>query len=188
MYARDTRTLIVNILAITPLLYLTLYYMVVETSQPLIVFLSITLLLLGIWYNRYTLVVAVVLIATATLYNISLGPLCLSSWLLGIIVSPKTSIVDLVLAYVVAISSIDYVLGLNYVEVALALPVIVLILSKTNLHVDKIIEVVSFSTIIVALVIALSKTTTTYPALNMYAASTITIILLAEKIARLSRK
>ncbi len=174
-----------SITAITPLLLVISYGIVYVLGYPYHCLVAVVVLVvLGLKYNRYTFTASIVLNGAITVFDPHLGVLCLASWLLGVSASSKTAITDMVLSLTIGIVCVDYVLGLEYMEIVASTPLIVLFASRIGVSLDKAIGATSIALILLSIAITLAKTTSTYLVLDIIAATSITIILVVERIVK----
>ena len=163
------------------------YYILYTMNIVLHVYILISiLLLLGLYFNRYTFAMSLVILSYLTLTLPSLGVYGLTMWLIGVICAKPTSFVDAVIAFTVMASGLSLVTDLGLMEIILLTPLAVYILGLTGLDLIHSPRLLGLSLLLIAVAIVVAKVTNSNTVLDVYALSTIVSILLLEKITKVS--
>lgn len=173
-----------GVLASTPIV-LTLFYKLADLGVGYYVYLlALTLILLGLYFNRYTFMLCVVLLSYLTVLSPHIGVLGLIAWLVGITWSRTTSLVDVVVAFTVIVASLGIVANWGLLELALTTPLAVHVLDLAGLGLAKSSNMLGLALLLVAGTIVLAKATGSSILLDLYASSIIASIVVLERIAR----
>lgn len=173
-------------IASAPIL-LVVYYILYTMNIVLHVYILVSiLLLLGLYFNRYTFTISLVILSYLTLILPSLGVYGLTMWLIGLICAKPTSFVDLVIAFTVIVSSLSLVIDLGLTVIILLTPLAVYILGLTGVDLIHSPRFLGLSLLLVAIAVVVAKVTNSNTVLDVYALSTITSILLLERITKAS--
>lgn len=163
------------------------YYTLYTMNIVLHVYILISiLLLLGLYFNRYTFAMSLVILSYLTLTLPSLGVYGLTMWLIGVICAKPTSFVDAVIAFTVMASGLSLVTDLGLMEIVLLTPLAVYILGLTGLDLIHSPRLLGLSLLLIAVAVVVAKVTNSNIVLDVYALSTIVSILLLEKITKVS--
>jgi len=163
------------------------YYTLYTMNIVLHVYILISiLLLLGLYFNRYTFAMSLVILSYLTLTLPSLGVYGLTMWLIGVICAKPTSFVDAVIAFTVMASGLSLVTDLGLMEIILLTPLAVYILGLTGLDLIHSPRLLGLSLLLIAVAVVVAKVTNSNIVLDVYALSTIASILLLEKITKVS--
>ena len=163
------------------------YYTLYTMNIVLHVYILISiLLLLGLYFNRYTFATSLVILSYLTLTLPSLGVYGLTMWLIGVICAKPTSFVDAVIAFTVMASGLSLVTDLGLMEIVLLTPLAVYILGLTGLDLIHSPRLLGLSLLLIAVAVVVAKVTNSNIVLDVYALSTIVSILLLEKITKVS--
>jgi len=163
------------------------YYILYTMNIVLHVYILISiLLLLGLYFNRYTFAMSLVILSYLTLTLPSLGVYGLTMWLIGVICAKPTSFVDAVIAFTVMASGLSLVTDLGLMEIILLTPLAVYILGLTGLDLIHSPRLLGLSLLLIAVAVVVAKVTNSNIVLDVYALSTIVSILLLEKITKVS--
>ena len=163
------------------------YYILYTMNIVLHVYILISiLLLLGLYFNRYTFAMSLVILSYLTLTLPSLGVYGLTMWLIGVICAKPTSFVDAIIAFTVMASGLSLVTDLGLMEIILLTPLAVYILGLTGLDLIHSPRLLGLSLLLIAVAIVVAKVTNSNTVLDVYALSTIVSILLLEKITKVS--
>ncbi len=163
--------------------YYTLYTMNIVLHVYILIFI---LLLLGLYFNRYTFAMSLVILSYLTLTLPSLGVYGLTMWLIGVICAKPASFVDAVIAFTVMASGLSLVTDLGLMEIILLTPLAVYILGLTGLDLIHSPRLLGLSLLLIAVAVVVAKVTNSNIVLDVYALSTIVSILLLENITKVS--
>lgn len=144
------------------------------------------LLLLGLYFNRYTFIISLAILSYLTLMSPSLGVYGLTMWLIGLICAKPTSFVDVVIAFTVMVGSLSLVIDLGLTVIILLTPLAVYVLGLTGVDLIHSPRFLGLSLLLITIAVVVAKVTDSDTVLNVYALSTITSILLLERIIKAS--
>lgn len=173
-----------GVLASTPIV-LALLYKLVDLGVDLhVYFLVLMLISLGLYFNKYTFTLSIILLSYLTVLSPHVGVLGLIAWLVGITCSRTTSFIDIVVAFSIMVAGLGIVTSWGPLELVLFTPLAVYVLDLTDLGVVEGSNMLGLSLLLVAGTIVLAKATSSSILLDLYATCTIASIVILERIAR----